>query len=241
MTQALPHRHPRPRARPGRRAPGVLAATISRYRDQLSARRGPIFDYLSKHTPACYDGSDRRRGLRSDGSDSLLCLILTLLECSDIRTGFIGRPPAVRPGPWHRRTVAELGRFSFGSPIAGVISQRRTERHLRALVAIGALRSRQVNRPGPCSRPEGEPAVRHLTEHLFRIAGTLERLRLERRRAFEEAARPPARPVQLPRRPPGAQAPADPPADPPAAGARAGPPRELRELVDRLKTRLSRP
>lgn len=237
----IQHRHPRPRPRPGRPAPGVLAATAARYREQLTSRRGPIFDYLAAHVPAVYDDQGapgaRRRSLRSDGSDSLLCLIVTLLECSDIRTGFIGRPPVMRPGRWHRRTVAELGRFAYGGPIRGVISQRRTERHLRALVAIGALRSRQVNRPG-ASRPEGEAAVRHLTEHLFRIAGTLERLRLERRRAFEEQSRPAARPASPP-----AIAPALPQgisASSPPAGARAGPPRELRELVEGLKTRLRR-
>lgn len=223
----------------------MLASTIARYRQQLGERRGPIFDYFAKYAPACYDDAGapgaRRRSLRSDGSDSMLCLIVTLLECCDIRTGFIGRPPAVRPGYWHRRTVAELSRFAFGAPIAGVISQRRTERHMRSLVAIGALRSRPINRRG-ATRPEGEPAVRHVTEHLFRIAGTLERLRLERRRAFEEAGRPVARPAPAiagaESAPPHGST-VFPPPDRPES--RAGPPRELRELVDRLKTRLRRP
>ncbi len=185
------YRHPRPRPRPGAPLPRVLAVTIARYLEQFERRCGPVWDWFRDRSPALYDDEgrvgDRRRGLRTDGADSLLCVIVTLLSSMDVRQGFLGRPPAGGEGKWHRRSVSELFGFAFGEAVPGQLSQRRIERHLRALAALGVLQTHQV-RTRTVRGFESKTAIRHVTDHLFRLAGTLGQLAKERREAFQRAA-----------------------------------------------------
>ncbi len=184
-------RHPRPRPRPGAPLPRVLAVTIARYREQFEERRGPLWDWFRARSPALYDQEgrpgDRRRGLRTDGADSMLCVIVTLLSSMDIRRGFLGRPPAGGEGKWHRRSVSELFGFAFGEAVPGQLSQRRIERHLRALATLGILQTHQLRTRTPRGF-ESKTAIRHVTGQLFRLAGTLGQLAKERREAFQRAA-----------------------------------------------------
>lgn len=188
---AADFRHPRPRPRPGAPPPRVLAITIARYREQFERRRGPLWEYLRARTPAMFeaDGSpgERSRALRTDGADSLLCVIVTLLSCMDIRRGFLARPPAEPGQRWHRRSVRELFGFAFGDEVPGMLSQRRIERHLRSLAAMGVLKTYQVRRK-TARGFESQTAIRHMTDHLFRLAGTLGQLAKERREAWQRAA-----------------------------------------------------
>lgn len=237
-------RHPRPRLRPGRPPPRTITVTIARYREQFEQRRGPLWDYFRDRTPALYDDQggpgDRRRGLRTDGADSLLCVIVTLLSCMDVRRGFVGRPPADGEGRWHRRTVRELFGFAFGQAVPGALSIRRLERCLRALKSLGVLTTQQV-RTKTARGFESLAAVRHVTDELFRLAGTARELARERREAFAAAAR--ARRAQNSPRAAGIES-----AGPDVSGRggtvvhgpapsqpRTGPPQELRDLLGRLK------
>lgn len=165
--------------------------TIARYRQQFEERRGPLWDWFRARSPALYDADgrpgDRRRGLRTDGADSLLCVIVTLLSSMDIRQGFLGRPPADGEGKWHRRSVSELFGFAFGEAVPGELSQRRLERHLRALSALGIIQTHQL-RTRTARGFESKTAIRHVTDQLFRLAGTLGQLAKERREAFQRAA-----------------------------------------------------
>ncbi len=188
---AADFRHPRPRPRPGAPPPRVLTVTIARYREQFEQRRGPLWEYFRARVPALYDGEgrpgDRRRALRTDGADSLLCVIVTLLSCMDMRRGFLGRPPATAGQRWHRRSVRELFAFAFGEAVPGALSPRRLERHLRALAALGVLQTHQV-RVRSARGFESKTAIRHVTDQLFRLAGTLGQLAKERREAWQRAA-----------------------------------------------------
>lgn len=168
----------------------MLAVTIGRYRQQFEQRRGPLWDFFRDRAPAAFDAgrpTDRERGLRSDGADSLLCVIVSILSCMDLRRGFLGRPPADGPGKWHRRSVRELFGFAFGASVPGALSQRRLERHLRSLRALGMIQTHQM-RSRTARGFESVTAIRHVTDELFRLAGTAAQLAKERREAFERAA-----------------------------------------------------
>jgi hypothetical protein len=194
MTVALgpTYRHPRPRRNYGAPPPRVLSTTIARYCREFEARRGPLWDYFSARVPALYDGEGaalgRERGLRSDGADSLLCVIVALLSSMDIRRGFLGRPP-VQPGArWHRRGVRELFGFAFGKPVFGALSIRRIERWLRALASLKVLTTYQLRVKSPRGF-ESKTAIRHVTDQLFRLAGTHGQLAKERHEAWQAAER----------------------------------------------------
>jgi hypothetical protein len=193
MTVALgySYRHPQPRRAHRSPPPAVLAKTIGRYCLEFEARRGPIWDYFSARIPALYDADgkpgDRRRSLRSDGGDSLLCVIVALLSSMDIRRGFLGRPPLQAGGLWHRRGVRELFGFAFGKPVPGALSIRRIERWLRALTSLGMLTTNQL-RVKTARGYESKTAIRHVSDELFRLAGTRGQLAKERREAFQRAA-----------------------------------------------------
>lgn len=170
----------------------MLATTIARYCREFEARSGPLWDYFAARVPALYDGEgaalDRQRGLRSDGGDSLLCVIVALLSSMDIRRGFLGRPPVQPGGRWHRRGVRELFGFAFGKPVRGALSIRRVERWLRALTALKVLTTQQM-RVNSSRGFESKTAIRHVTDQLFRLAGTYGQLAKERRAAWQASER----------------------------------------------------
>jgi hypothetical protein len=186
------YRHPRPRREYAAHPPRVLASTITRYCKEFEARRGPLWDYFASRCPALYDAEgaalDRQRGLRSDGADSLLCIIVALLRSMDIRRGFLGRPPLQEGAKWHRRSVRELFGFAFGKPVRGALSIRRMERWLRALTSLKVLTTTQFRVLTPRGF-ESETAIRHVTDELFKLAGTFGQLARERREAFQAAER----------------------------------------------------
>lgn len=186
------YRHPRPQRAYAGGPPRVLATTITRYCKEFEARRGPLWDYFASRVPALYDAEgaalDRQRGLRSDGGDSLLCVIVALLRSMDIRRGFLGRPPIQQGARWHRRSVRELFGFAFGKPVRGALSIRRMERWLRALSALKILTTAQFRVLTPRGF-ESENAIRHVTDELFKLAGTFGQLAKERRAAWQAAER----------------------------------------------------
>jgi hypothetical protein len=186
------YRHPQPRRSYGAPPPRVLAATIARFCKEFAARSGPLWDYFSARIPSLYDAQgaalDRERGLRSDGADSLLCVIVALLSSMDIRRGFLGRPPIEDEGRWHRRSVLELFGFAFGKPIRGALSLRRIERWLRALTCMNVITTTQM-RVKTGDGFESKTAIRHVTDQLFKLAGTYGQLAKERRERFQAAER----------------------------------------------------
>ncbi|HZT04333.1 MAG TPA: hypothetical protein VFA39_18950 [Steroidobacteraceae bacterium] len=245
MTVALGHsyRHPRPRRASRSPPPRVLSMAIGRYCLEFESRRGPIWDYFAARVPALYNADgragDRRRSLRSDGGDSLLCVIVALLSSMDLRRGFVGRPPVEQGGLWHRRGVRELFGFAFGKPVPGALSIRRIERWLRALTALGILTTNQL-RVKTARGYESKTAIRHVSDELFRLAGMREQLARERREAFQraEAARA-ARSIERMRvdgQTPSGTAPTVKDGGPAEAGqsARAGP-TAVRELIQRIR------
>lgn len=231
--------------RPGAPLPRVLAITVDRYKTQFTARRGPLWDYFRDKIPAIYDDAGahgaRRRGLRTDGADSFLCTVVGLLSNCDLRRGFVGRPPAEAGGKWHRRSVRELFRLTFGEPVKGALGVRRLERWLRSLKVLGIVTTQQL-RAKSARGYESVTAIRHVTDELFRLAGTLPQLMKERREAFQRAAavragrctkkvsdRSGAIPAEVPEgsgKLPGAPSSGEP---------RAGPPQAMRDLIARLK------
>jgi hypothetical protein len=186
------YRHPKPRRGYAAPPPRVLATTIARYCKEFESRRGPLWDYFASRIPALYDerGSaiDRQRGLRSDGADSLLCVIVALLSSMDIRRGFLGRPPIEEEGRWHRRSVLELFGFAFGKPIRGALSLRRIERWLRALTSLNVITTTQM-RVKTSDGLKSKTAIRHVTDQLFKLAGTFGALAKERRERWQAAER----------------------------------------------------
>lgn len=183
----LMYRHPKPR--PTRvPPPRALAITIARYREDFEARQGPLWDYFAARVPALYDAAgapgDRRRSLRSDGADSLLCVIVALLQSMDLRSGFLGRPPIEQGAPWHRRSVLELFGFAYGKPVPGALSVRRIERWIRALKSLGVLTTRELKRQAG-DQVRSVTAIRHVTDRLFELAGTIGQLARERRETAE--------------------------------------------------------
>jgi hypothetical protein len=181
----LAYRHPKPRLT-RTPPPRALAVTIARYREDFETRSGPLWDYFAARVPALYDGGDRRRSLRSDGADSLLCLIVALLQSMDVRSGFLGRPPIEQGGKWHRRSVLELFGFAYGKPVSGALSVRRIERWIRALKALGILTTRELKHHLG-DRVRSVTAIRHVTDRLFELAGTIGQLARERRETAERA------------------------------------------------------
>lgn len=192
MKLGASYRHPQPRRSYGAPPPRVLSTTIARYCKEFESRRGPLWDYFSARIPALYDDRgaalDRQRGLRSDGADSLLCVIVALLSSMDIRRGFLGRPPIEDEGRWHRRSVLELFGFAFGKPVRGALSLRRLERWLRALASMQVITTSQI-RVKTAGGFESQTAIRHITDQLFRLAGTFGLLAKERRERFQAAER----------------------------------------------------
>lgn len=252
---ALSYRHPQVRASYAAPPPRVLSVTIERYRRDFESRSGPLWDWFRRRVPALYTDEgrpgDRRRALRTDGADSLLCVIVALLQSMDIRRGFLGRPPIEGESQWHRRSVLELFVFAFGKPVPGALSLRRIERHLRALRELGILISHQVRAKGPGGY-ESQAAIRLVTDRLFQLAGTAGQLAKERREAQQRAeqqrsAAGASRRIETVRADRRGKA-RLPSGDNAGEGtweagghvARAGPPQPVRDLIDRLKSSLRR-
>jgi len=215
---------------------------MARYTREFESRSGPLWDYFASRIPAFYDGEgaalDRQRGLRSDGADSLLCVIVALLQSMDIRRGFLGRPPLQPGGRWHRRGVRELFGFAFGKPVPGALSIRRMERWLRALASLKVITTQQMRVDSPRG-VKSQTAIRHVTDQLFRLAGTFGQLAKERRAEWQAAERERAAlrvesvridqksNTSAPTASPSVMKPATPP-------SRAGPPQALRDLLQTL-------
>jgi hypothetical protein len=113
---------------------------------------------------------------------------VALLSSMDIRRGFLGRPPLQPGARWHRRGVRELFGFAFGKPVFGALSIRRIERWLRALASLKVLTTQQMRVISPRGY-ESKTAIRHVTDQLFRLAGTYGQLAKERRAAWQAAER----------------------------------------------------
>ena len=182
------YRHPAP-PQAKFQPPRAIALTIDRYQREFTERRGPLWDYFAGRCPAVYEeGGDfsRQRSLRSDGGDSLLCVIVALLRSMDLRSGFLGRPPIEDGARWHRRSVLELFGFAYGKPVPGALSTRRIERWIRALKALGILTTRELKRQAG-DQVRSVTAIRHVTDRLFELAGTIGQLARERRETAERA------------------------------------------------------
>lgn len=204
MTQAKnAHRQVRwrkPVARsPWKRPPEVLRVTEYQLVQALESRQGMLWANIRRRAiVAGYEwarAGHRIRTLRRDGTASLLAMLVALLHCSDIRTGFIGRPRE-GGGPWHRYTVEDLAFFAYG--VKDVAAQRMARRAIDVIINLGwAYPTVQVNRYDEETHViRGEPGVRRLNwTALCKAAQTswyLDKAQ-EHARAKEEAAREKAR------------------------------------------------
>jgi hypothetical protein len=97
-------------------------------------------------------------------------------QSMDIRRG-IPRPATDRGrgAKWHRRSVRELFGFAFGKPIPWRSQLRRIERWLRALTSMKVMTTTQM-RVKTAGGFESKTAIRHVTDQLFKLAGTFGQL-----------------------------------------------------------------
>lgn len=133
-------------------------------------------------------GITRERSFRRDGAESLLSLLVALLSCVDIRTGFVGSP-AKQGGPWERYTLDYFASFAFrrnaGMRPAGmtreaeaVADRKRAHRAFLVLQGLGWAHLSSKVCPPPTVSDAGhvsyraEPAVRRLNiDLLARLTG----------------------------------------------------------------------
>jgi hypothetical protein len=121
----------------------------------------------------------RDRTLRRDGAESLLAMIVALIYCSDIRTGFVGRHnPA--GGRWLRYKLRDLCQLAYGAQ--GEAELRRGRRSLDVIIGLGwMMPTAQVRRHQPDGSFKSEPGVRHLNwSRIAQMCGTSELLRRDR-------------------------------------------------------------
>lgn len=148
-----------------KKRPGVLNAARKRLVYGLEQRHGRLFQSISRAViVAGYPRArelHRVRGLRSDACASLLALTVCLLYCTDVRSGFVGKPRA-GGGPWHRYTLADLAQMAFGGQ--GEAEQRRAHRALRMMMSLGwAFQPRQIrDYAEETGKFIGLPAIRRL-------------------------------------------------------------------------------
>lgn len=174
-----PHRRVSPRspATKSRNAkwPEVLRVTKYQLQEALEGRRGLLWARIRRTAivagyawtiPDNPTGPTRCarwriRDLRRDGAESLLAMLVALLYCADIRTGFVGRPRD-GGGPWERYTLEDLAKFAYNAKDEG--SVRRARRAIDVLINLGVAHPNiQVNRyDEEVHAVRGEPAVRRL-------------------------------------------------------------------------------
>lgn len=170
----------------GKRRPGVLDATRAELVRGLEHRHGSIWFRVRRAViVAGYPvprALDRVRSLRADGAESLLAMAVALLYLADVRTGFIGKPPA-GGGRWHRYTLADLAQLAFGAQ--GEADLRRARRALDMMVSLGwAFPTKQVRRYAGEHTWRSEAAVRRLNlARLCEMAGTTWLLARDRQHA----------------------------------------------------------
>lgn len=162
----------------GKRRPPVLDVIRTELVRQIEGRCGAFWLKIAPSLRiAGYPlarALDRVRAFRSDGAESALAMLTTLLYTADVRTGFIGRP---RPGftHWQRFTVRDLAQFAYGGQTEG--DQKRAGRALAVLRSMGFLsHTRQVRR-NVAERDApvflSEPGVRRLDlDRIAKVTGT---------------------------------------------------------------------
>lgn len=120
-------------------SPGPISR-LPTHQQILAVRAGALRDSLRKMQAgrgAKSAESQRRR--RSERVANLTTLVEVLLRSTCIKTGRIGRP-LTGQSKWRNPTVAELGKWAFGSLVKNERAEDRTWRALGQLVEAGFLR-----------------------------------------------------------------------------------------------------
>lgn len=124
----------------------------------------------------------RTRALRKDGAQSIAVLLSYLMECSDLRTGWVG---ARRRGKWVRLKQRDLAQFAFGSQLAADL--KRVQRAVRALVSMGLVNVTQVRSRREDGSFYSEAAELRLNwDRLCGMAGTSGQLKRDRKHADDQ-------------------------------------------------------
>ena len=180
----------------GKKRPSVIDTTRAELVRALEERKGALWWRVARVALvagyAIDKASRRDRTLRRDGAESLLAMIVALIYCSDIRTGFVGRHnPA--GGRWLRYKVRDLCQFASGAQ--GEAELRRGRRSLDVIIGLGwMMPTAQVRRHQPDGSYKSEPGVRHLNwSRLTQMCGTSELLRRDRahKDQHDHTTRPP--------------------------------------------------
>lgn len=170
-----------------RRWPDLLLKTEYQVLQAIESRHGMLWSKISRDAivagyawaPTKKDSKGRRRcakhrdrKFRRDGAASFKAMLLTLMYCADVRTGFVGRPRK-DGGPWERYTLEDLAWFAFKAKDDSAI--RQAARALNVIINLGlADPTIQINRFDEESQlVRGEPAVRRLNwDALCRLTHT---------------------------------------------------------------------
>ena len=167
----------------GKKRPSVIDATRAELVRALEERKGGLWWRVARVALiagyAIDKAAKRDRTLRRDGAESLLAMIVALLYCSDIRTGFVGRHNP-GGGRWLRYKLRDLCQLAYGAQ--GEAELRRGRRSLDVIIGLGwMMPTAQVRRHQPDGSYKSEPGVRHLNwSRLARMCGTSELLRQDR-------------------------------------------------------------
>ena len=190
----------------GKKRPSVLDTTRAELVRALEERKGALWWRVARVALiagyAIEKAARRDRTLRRDGAESLLAMIVTLIYCSDIRTGFIGRHNP-GGGRWLRYKLRDLCQLAYGAQ--GEAELRRGRRSLDVIIGLGWMTpTAQVRRHQPDGSFKSEPGVRHLNwSRLARMCGTSELLRRDRAHKDQHDHTP--RPPRLKRQQSGVQ------------------------------------
>lgn len=172
------HKRVRWRIPTGKKRPDVLQATAHQLVRCLEHRSGIAWFRICRDVLvagyAISRAGERVRALRSDGAESLLAMSVALLYLSDIRTGYVGKPPLGGAGKWHRYSLADLAQLAFGAQAEADI--RRARRAIDMMIGLGwAFPTKQVRRHSVDAQGadlyRSEPAVRRL--NLTKLCGIM--------------------------------------------------------------------
>ena len=163
--------------KPIERAIGALEDAVHASLDRRRTQGRALYQTLCADSPvfrnACGDDGaeqgERTRRPRSEFCRNFVTFIQALLASTDLCSGIVARPPAQRPGPWEHLGVKQLAARAFGSPVAWQLSQRRSERVLRTLKAMGLIETTQRRYENESGETRSETAVRRCTAKLFAL------------------------------------------------------------------------
>lgn len=169
-----------------KKRPAVLKAISDEMVRGLEQRRGSVWMRVRHAVSiAAYPiarALHRVRGLRGDGAESLLAMVVALIFLADLRTGFVGKP---RPGggPWQRYTLADLAELAYKSQKPADL--RRARRALDMMISLGwASPTKQVRRYAGDDTFTSEPGVRFINfKRLCEMTGTTWLLKRDRQHA----------------------------------------------------------